>query len=245
MQQPVKYFHKRLNSTNIYASQQLAKMTSRMPFWIRTDEQFAGKGQGNKSWISEPGQNLTGTLALFPDQFQASAQFALSQVFALAGASFLELFIEDVRIKWPNDLYAGNKKIGGILIETAIIGQVIDHAILGIGINVNQDTFPGDIPNPVSIKMITGLEYDLGEMETLFLESFRNQYALIENASFDKINSLYINKLYALEEWKSFSTGDQLLQAKITGVNEYGHLQLVTRTGTIRSFAYQEIEYLI
>jgi BirA family transcriptional regulator, biotin operon repressor / biotin---[acetyl-CoA-carboxylase] ligase len=245
MQQPVKYFHKRLNSTNIYASQQLAKMTSRMPFWIRTDEQFAGKGQGNKSWISEPGQNLTGTLALFPDQFHASAQFALSQVFALAGASFLELFIDDVRIKWPNDLYAGDKKIGGILIETAIIGQVIDHAILGIGINVNQDTFPGDIPNPVSIKMITGLEYDLGEMETLFLESFRNQYALIENASFDKINSLYINKLYALEEWKSFSTGDQLLQAKITGVNEYGHLQLVTRTGTTRSFAYQEIEYLI
>ncbi|MCX6226217.1 MAG: biotin--[acetyl-CoA-carboxylase] ligase, partial [Bacteroidia bacterium] len=200
MQQPAKYFHKRLNSTNLYANQMLKKYSLKEPFWIRTDDQFAGKGQGNHSWISEPGQNLTGTLTIFPHQFEASHQFNLSKIFAIATAVFLELFINEIRIKWPNDLYAGDKKIGGILIETAILGSFIDHAILGAGININQVRFPVDLPNPISISMLTGLKYDLHEMENLFLESFRNQYCLIESGRYEEIHTQYLNRLYRFNE---------------------------------------------
>ncbi|MFA5814153.1 MAG: biotin--[acetyl-CoA-carboxylase] ligase [Bacteroidales bacterium] len=245
MQQPAKYFHKRLNSTNLCASQMLPKQPAREPFWVRTDDQFAGRGQGNRTWISEPGQNLTGTLAIFPHQFEASLQFDLSKTFALAAAGFLELFIDEIRIKWPNDLYAGDRKIGGILIETAILGKFIDHAILGIGININQVKFPGDIPNPISISMLTGLEYDLAEMENLFLESFLNRYYLIESGNFEQINNQYINKLYRFDEFVHFKTANKVFIAKIIGVTEYGHLILQTDSGTIQTYAYKEVEYIL
>lgn len=215
------------------------------PFWVRTDDQYAGKGQGKNTWISEAGQNLTGTLAIFPDRFEASRQFALSQVFALAASAFLELFIEEIRIKWPNDLYAGDRKIGGILIETAILGPFINYGILGIGINVNQRKFADSIPNPVSISLLTGMVYHLGELEDLFLETFRNKYSLIETGRYEDINSQYVNKLYRVGELGLFKTAKNTFEARITGINEYGHLLLQTPSGKIQSYAYQEVEYII
>jgi len=245
MQHPVKYFHKRLNSTNLYASQMLLKQSVREPFWLRTDDQFAGRGQGNHTWISEPGQNLTGTLVIFPHRFEASHQFDLSKTFALAVAGFLDLFIDKVRIKWPNDLYAEDKKIGGILIETAVLSRYLDYAILGAGININQEKFPGNLPNPISISILTGLKYDLHDMENLFLESFLKKYYLIESGSFEEINNQYINKLYRYGEFVDFKDADQIFTAKITGVTEYGHLILQTASGTIKTYAYPEVEYIL
>jgi BirA family transcriptional regulator, biotin operon repressor / biotin---[acetyl-CoA-carboxylase] ligase len=245
MLQPVKYFYKRLNSTNLRASQMLPKLQVKEPFWVRTDNQVAGRGQGNNTWISEPSLNLTGTLAIFPFQFSAMNQFLLSKTFAIAAAGFLELFIDDVRIKWPNDLYAGKRKIGGILIETSILGGYLDSALLGIGININQTVFPDQLPNPVSISLLTGLTYDLTEMEDLLIESFLNQYRLIELGSFDEINELYISKLYRFGEFCQFKTPNQMLTGKIIGINEFGHLILQTFSGSILSFGYQEIEYLL
>jgi BirA family transcriptional regulator, biotin operon repressor / biotin---[acetyl-CoA-carboxylase] ligase len=245
MQQPVKYFYKRLNSTNLRVSQMVNELSGPQPFWVRTDDQYAGKGQGNNIWISEAGQNLTGTLAIYPSRFEASRQFALSQVFALASTVFLELFIDEIRIKWPNDLYADDRKIGGILIETAILGPFINYAILGIGLNINQQKFTDSIPNPVSISMLTGMTYDLEELEDLFLEAFRNKFALIESGCFEELNSQYVNRLYRIGELCSFKTSKKTFEARITGVNEYGHLLLQTPSGSIRSYAYQEVEYII
>lgn len=245
MQQPAKYFHKRLNSTNMYASQFLAKQLVKEPFWIRTDDQFAGKGQGAHAWISPPGLNLTGTLVIFPDHLPVQHQFDLSKTFALAAAAFLEIYIDDVRLKWPNDLYVRDHKIGGILIETAIIGSVIDHVVLGIGINVNQLDFSGDIPNPLSISNITGVEYDLTELEDLFLSTFINFYSLMEKEDFERINSLYLDRLYRFNELADFRTHAGQITAKIVGVTGYGHLVLETKSGETESYAYQEIEYVM
>lgn len=245
MQQPVKYFYKRLNSTNLRVAQMVDEMDGTQPFWVRTDDQFAGKGQGTHTWISEAGQNLTGTLAIFPSRFEASRQFALSQVFALSAVVLLELFLDEVRIKWPNDLYAGDRKIGGILIETAILGPFINYAILGLGININQRKFSDSIPNPISISMLTGMNYNLAEFEDLFLEAFRNKYSLIESGRFAELNSQYVNKLYKIGEMCGFKTSKKSFEARITGVNEFGHLLLQTPTGSIQSYAYQEVEYII
>jgi BirA family transcriptional regulator, biotin operon repressor / biotin---[acetyl-CoA-carboxylase] ligase len=245
MQHPVKYFHKRLNSTNLYVSKMLTKQIAKQPFWVRTDDQFAGKGQGKKTWTSEPGQNLTGTLAIFPVQLEGCYQYDLLKIFALSTACFLELFIDETRIKWPNDLYVGDKKIGGILIETGILGKWIDHALFGAGININQVKFPPSIPNPISISMLTGLRYDLDEMENLFLDTFLNQYTFIESGRFNEINNLYINKLYRFDEESAFTTGGKTFNARIIGVNEFGHLLLETDSGKIQSYDYQDVEYII
>lgn len=245
MQQPVKYFHKRLNSTNLYVNQLLLKQPVREPFWVRADDQFEGRGQGEHTWSSMPGLNLTGTLAIFPEQFEAAHQFAISQVFALAAAGFLELYVDHVRIKWPNDLYAGNEKLGGILIETGILGKYIDHAILGIGININQQVFPAELPNPVSLSMLTGCKYDLIQLENLFLESFINHYQLIESGRFEEINNRYLSKLYRFNEYAHFKCGEEVFKARITAVSEYGHLILQSDDGSTQSYAYQEVEYVI
>ena len=245
MQQPAKYFSKRLNSTNLYAVGLVSKETKKEPFWVRTDEQFAGKGQGSKTWITEPGKNLTGTLVVFPEKFGASDQFILSKTFALAASDFLELFIENVSIKWPNDLYAKDKKIGGILIETAILGNYIEHAILGIGLNINQIDFLKNIPNPISLRLFTNIEYDLVELETLLIDSFINKYSLLEAGRIDLINTQYLDKLYRFEEFSEFKAGNEKFIAKITAVSEYGHLIVQTESGEVRTFAYQEIEYVL
>lgn len=245
MQQPAKYFYKRLNSTNLYALRMLTKRDGKEPFWIRTDDQFAGKGQGTRTWESEPGLNLTGTLAIFPENFDASRQFILSKTFALAAVDFLEMFIEDVRVKWPNDLYAGDKKIGGILIESAIMGRLIERMILGIGININQVVFPDYLPNPISISALSGIKYDLVEIENLFLDSFLNKYSLIEAGRIAEIDQRYVDKLYRYQEYSDFKAGDRIFTARITGVTEFGHLILKRASGEVLTFAYQEIEYVI
>lgn len=245
MQQPVKYFSKRLNSTNLYASELLLKPHRKEAFWVRTDDQFSGRGQGSKTWSSEPGLNLTGSMVVFPEKFNASSQFILSKTFALAAADFLELFIEEVKIKWPNDLYVGDSKIGGILIETAILGKYIESAILGVGININQVNFSKNIPNPVSLRGLTDMDYDLTELEDLLITSFKNKYVLLESGDYDEINSEYLSKLYRFGEFTEFKTRDKIISARIIGVSEFGHLIIQTDTGTLMTFDYQEIEYLL
>jgi len=245
MQQPAKYFYNRLNSTNLYANEMLRKRHDQVPFWVRTDDQFAGRGQGHHSWVTEPGLNLTGTLVIFPNNVRASEQFMISKIFSLAAAGFLEMFIDEISLKWPNDLYAGDKKIGGILIETAIMGQFIDHAILGLGVNINQVNFPPDIPNPISISALTGLKYDLKEMEDLMIECFRNFYHLIESGNYDLVNSQYIKKLYRYNEYSGYRAGTETFTAKIVGVTEFGHLILQSQNGDLQTYAYQEVEYVL
>jgi BirA family biotin operon repressor/biotin-[acetyl-CoA-carboxylase] ligase len=245
MQPVTKIFKKRLKSTNLYAARLLIKSRPESPLWIRTDNQYAGRGQGNHTWVSEPGKNLTGTLVIFPERLMSSDQFSLSMALSVAMADFLGLFTDDITIKWPNDLYAGHKKIGGLLIETAIMGSWIEHAILGIGINVNQKVFPDDITNPVSLACLTGMSFNLGVLEDLLLESFRNRYGMIESGTLDGIRKDYLKKLYRFGEFADYQTDNKTLRAKIIGVTQFGHLILEDERGLRRSFAFQEIKYLI
>jgi BirA family transcriptional regulator, biotin operon repressor / biotin---[acetyl-CoA-carboxylase] ligase len=244
MQPVTKIFKKRLKSTNLYATSLLAQERATTPMWVRAGNQFAGKGQGNHTWISEPGKNLTGTLVVSPEKLSGSDQFILSMTFSLAAADFLGLFSGDIRIKWPNDLYSGDKKIGGILIENAIMGSWVDHAILGIGINVNQTDFPREIPNPVSLKSLNRITYDLVEIEDLLIEAFKNRYQLVESGNLNGIREDYLEKLYRFGEFTDYQTDNKIFRAKITGVNQFGHLILEDEQGLMRSFAFQEVNYL-
>lgn len=245
MQPVTKIFRKRLKSTNVYASSLLAKSRLTHPFWVRTDNQFGGKGQGDHTWISQPDRNLTGTLVIFPERLNASEQFVLSMVFTLAASDFLELFTGEIMIKWPNDLYAAEKKIGGILIETAVMGPWIDHAILGAGININQTGFPPDIPNPVSLTLLTGMQYDIVELENLLLESCTNRYRMVESGDFNGIRHDYLKKLFRFGELAEYQSNSKIFKARITGVSPFGHLILENERGLKQQFAFQEVKYLL
>ena len=244
MQKPVKYFYQRLNSTNLYANQLLKEFPHRDPFWIRTNDQFAGRGQGNHKWESEAGKNLIGTLVLFPEKLLASRQFCLSKAFALSAVSFLDLFLDDIFIKWPNDLYAGSRKIGGLLIETAIIGNLLDHVVLGVGININQTQFSPNLPNPVSMLMLSGIEYDLTQMEDLFLDSVEHTWSLVDQGRFDELNERYLDRLFGFGTMQNFKSVQGKFTAKIAGVGEFGHLLLQSPNGELKTYAFQEVEYL-
>lgn len=129
---------------------------------VAAREQTAGRGQRGNSWEAEPGANLTFSMLLEPRQIEAARQFELSMLIALAVAEFLDgLGIPDVQVKWPNDIYAGDRKICGILIENTLSGKSLARSIAGIGININQHAFRSDAPNPVSLTQLTGRSYDL------------------------------------------------------------------------------------
>lgn len=148
-----------VGSTNDYAAahaSELDQMTM-----ILAHRQTSGRGQRGNSWESEPGKNLTFTLFFKPLNMLPREQFAISEAAALGIADYLRRRGIDAKVKWPNDIYAGNRKIAGILIEHSVSTVSIDHSRIGIGLNVNQTEFRSDAPNPVSMSMITGAGYDL------------------------------------------------------------------------------------
>lgn len=147
------------DSTNSYVSvhsDELADMTM-----VIAGRQTAGRGQRGNSWESEPGKNLTFTLYFVPAGVAPREQFAISEASALAVADFLEEAGIPALVKWPNDVYSGDSKIAGILIEHSLTGNAIIHSRIGIGLNVNQTEFVSDAPNPVSMRMLTGKTYDI------------------------------------------------------------------------------------
>jgi BirA family biotin operon repressor/biotin-[acetyl-CoA-carboxylase] ligase len=244
MQSVTKIFHKRLNSTNLFASQYAIENEPAAPVWIRTDDQFKGRGQGDHSWVSEPGMNLTGSFLLYPENMKGSDQFCLSMAVSLAAADFLELFLDEARIKWPNDLYINEKKIGGILIETSIMGSNLSQAILGIGININQVHFSPDLPNPVSVRQITSITYDLEALEDLFIESFLSRYRMIEDGKLPGLKQAYLKKLFRYKEFAPFKADGKWFRARIMDVSPFGHLVLEDETGKMREYAFQEVVYI-
>jgi len=155
----------RLSSTNTYLIDLVSKQTAFFfpPYFaISTDKQDAGRGQQGKKWESEPKKNLLTSLLLYPN-IPAKKQFIICQYISVAIANFIKdlCTISNVYIKWPNDIYIGDKKIAGILIEHFIRGEFINYTIAGIGLNVNQRIFPSSLPNATSLYIETKQKYNL------------------------------------------------------------------------------------
>ncbi len=129
--------------------------------------QTAGRGQRGNSWEAEPGKNLTFSMLLRPRNIPAARQFELSMLVALETADTVRELLSvvpeppSVAVKWPNDIYAGDRKIAGLLIENTLSGSAIERSIVGIGLNVNQKVFLSDAPNPVSAIHFTHSEIRL------------------------------------------------------------------------------------
>jgi BirA family biotin operon repressor/biotin-[acetyl-CoA-carboxylase] ligase len=211
-------------------------------FILSTDFQSAGRGQRGSQWISEPGQNLLFSLLLRPDFLEARFAFRLSATVALGIAKALEKQIPGLKLKWPNDLYAGDRKLGGMLIETVLSGQRIDRAICGIGLNINQKELP---PQAVSFREITGEE---GSRETLLADihaSIMEQYQLLKSGQWPAIRSAYLSRLYrlAIPAWYQLPDGTRF-QALLKSIGEQGELILLCKDGE-KTFQFKDVAFEI
>lgn len=215
---------------------------------VTTHTQTAGRGQRGNSWEAEPGRNLTFSVMLRPDGADARSQYAVSEAVATAIASTLRPLVdrpELLTVKWPNDIYYGDRKLCGILIENTLTGLRIDRSIAGIGINVNQTEFLSDAPNPVSLKQLTGREYDL---DRLLEDTVRAILEAVDalRQGHAETHRRYLSMLWRREGLHPYSTpAGEVFMAEIADVAPTGLLTLRHADGTLSTHAFKEVTAIL
>ena len=207
---------------------------------VATDYQTAGKGCGSNAWESERGKNLTFSMLIHPDGIAAREQFHITEVVSVALCRTLQPYIYNkVEIKWPNDIYVGDRKLCGILIENRLQGNVIVDCIIGIGLNVNQRVFLSDAPNPVSMYQLTGQELDRDELLKAFIENLDQEWQNKTNGS------EYRELLYRKGKDGLYEDKTGRFVAKLTDVLPDGRLLLVDEEGKEHAYAFKEVRFII
>jgi BirA family transcriptional regulator, biotin operon repressor / biotin---[acetyl-CoA-carboxylase] ligase len=238
-------FCKNIESTNTYASGLVQRESISEGTIIYTNFQSAGRGQKGNRWESEDGKNLLFSIVLFPEMVIPEDQFIISMFVSLGICDFLKTLIPACKIKWPNDIYAGDDKIAGILIESSITGNSINNSIAGIGLNINQDHFPVYVPNPVSLKMLTGKNYDPDLCLKQLAGWLDKRYKQLISDRRSEIRNEYISSLYRLNELHNFKAKDGIFSGKIVAVADSGCIRIEDREGKIREFFFKEIDFII
>jgi len=202
--------------------------------------QTAGKGCGSNSWESERGKNLTFSMLIHPTEITAQQQFRITEITSVALCETLERYLgQRVEIKWPNDIYVGDRKICGMLIENRLQGSMIKDCIIGIGLNVNQMQFLSDAPNPVSVKQLTGQETDRAEMLEAFLAAFDAAWTL------ETVSADYRQRLYRRVGRHEFEDSEGRFMAEMVCVEDDGHLVLRDDNGRQRRYAFKEVVFSV
>lgn len=205
--------------------------------------QTAGRGQIGASWESQPGQNLTFSVLLRPDFLKAEKMFMVSKVVALALTDYLASTGGIFKIKWPNDIYHFDSKICGILIENQLMGSQIVYSIIGIGLNVNQEAFISDAPNPISMFNIFDRKFDLNEELAKLLEQIGLWYQMLADGWEEKINDTYLKRLYRKGELCDFVTpSGERFRGQIENVEPNGRLTIESNGGK-RYFWFKEVSF--
>ncbi len=208
-------------------------------------EQTAGRGQRGNRWSSRPGENLTFSLVVEPSFLETRRQFLLSECTALALTDTLNSYGVDARIKWTNDIYAGDRKIVGVLLEHDLAGDRLARSVIGIGINVNQTDFPEWVPNPTSLAVLTGRSYDIMDVFRTFSEKFEERYETLAGGGAAETEAGYNALLYRLGEPASFRIpGGGPFTGIIRGVRDDGTL-LVESENVVKGYLFREIEFII
>lgn len=208
------------------------------------DYQSAGKGQGSHTWESEDGKNLLFSIKVHPRWVPVSQQFLLSMAEALALKDALDSYVDGITLKWPNDVYWKDKKISGTLIETSIDSKGIKTCIFGTGININQNKFYSDAPNPVSLCQILGHEVDREEVLQRIIAAFEQYYELLRRADYMDVSGIYHMALYRRKGFHCYEDADGEFEGAFVEVEDDGHLILHDKQGVIRSYAFGEIKFL-
>ncbi|MBI9063745.1 MAG: biotin--[acetyl-CoA-carboxylase] ligase [Marinilabiliaceae bacterium] len=232
-------------STNTELKNQLSSHKLREFSIVITEHQTAGRGQQGNSWESAKGANLTFSVLLRPSFLEPHLQFYLSKIVSLAIIDVLHTHHIEATIKWPNDIYINDEKVAGILIESSLTGTQMDSTIVGIGLNVNQCVFVSNAPNPISLKQVTGLKYDLENLLNQLLNAIIIRYHQLQENQFDDIDTLYFQKLYRNTGVYSYRDQNGTFVATLHKVNADGILTLLDQDGRKRQYAFKEVEFII
>lgn len=212
---------------------------------IMAESQYAGRGQQQNRWHSDDGKNLTFSLLLKPSFLAISDQFDLTRAISLGVYDALfPLLGKNLKIKWPNDIYYNDMKLGGMLIENSIQGSQIKHAIIGIGLNINQDSFPESVPNAASIKQILQRDYDLKQILSDLCRHIEAWYLKLKAGQVDIVRKEYLSRLYWLGENKRFRSATGDFEGIVKDVLNNGLLVVKNSFETELSFNFKEIEFL-
>lgn len=233
-----------LTSTNEYAWELAFENT---PEWTVAvaDFQTKGKGQGSNVWESNYRENLCFSVVLYPKDFDAGNMFYISKAVSIAICEALAVHHIEASIKWPNDIYVGDQKIAGILIEQSVMNHKVLHSIIGIGLNVNQTTFSEWIPNPVSMSQLLDKDIPLEFVLHDILLHLHDYVDKLRAHRFDEIDKLYMKHLYRKNGYFAYKANGHEFEAQIHDIEPRGGLILSDRQGHKTTYQFKEVEFII
>ena len=235
-----------INSTNTFLKDLVKKSTTKNWTVVVTENQTSGKGQLKNKWSSKKGKNLTFSVLCKFNKLNIENSFYLNCAISLAIYNVLKGFIPaKLSIKWPNDILSFQKKICGILIENTVSNGKVLYAIIGIGLNVNQEKFPKNLPNATSLKIITNQNFNKNELLKLLVEEIKTQVELIVNEQFVELKKSYENVLYRINEPAMFKNNlNRIFLGKIKGITNQGKLMVELENETIETYDLKEIKFI-
>ncbi len=240
----IKYYPE-IDSTNAEAHRLIGMGEVGHKLILVADYQQSGRGQTGNHWESEAGKNLLFTLCVQPVFLPSKNQFLLSEIVSLATCETLNEYCPGIEIKWPNDIYYGEKKLCGILIENTLTSTKIAQSFIGVGINVNQVTFNSDAPNPVSLLQINGNEIDRKNILETFIRHFDIYFNQLSNNDFSSVQKDYRNHLFRREGFHPYRDSKGEFQARLVDVLQDGHLILQDEKCQTRSYMFKEVEFIL
>lgn len=212
------------------------------------DFQTAGRGQKGNTWESEQGKNLLFSILAHPRNIKVREQFYISEAIALAVSDSVmaavgQEFARDVSVKWSNDVYWKDYKMAGILIENTLQGDRILDTVAGVGLDVNQEVFLSDAPNPISLKNITGRDYDRDALLGDIVDRFIGYMELPAQKRLE-VDRLYCERLYRREGYHRFRDENGVFEARIEGIRPDGCIMLQTRSGEHRIYEFKQVQFI-
>ena len=230
------------HSTSTLATELSQKAETPEGTLIITDHQMAGRGQRGNRWEAQPGENLTFSLILKPNFLPPQNQFLLNQAFSLGILDYVKQRLSlEVKVKWPNDVMVGDHKVCGILFENQVSGNDLRHAIVGIGLNVNQQTF--QYPAAASLRQFSHQLYNLREELELLLEALEIRYLQLKQGKQEELKSEYLNNLYRRGQSHRFTHQENEFDGVIVGVDEAGRLRIKV-DGDEKIFGVKQLTFL-
>ena len=249
-----------IKSTNTFMLEALANGEDyREGTVIYTLRQTAGRGQIGNSWESEIDKNIAFSILFRPEFIPIKEQFLISEITCIAIIEVLREIAERILgkdsdfaqeklcIKWPNDIYFRDEKLGGILIENSLQGNTLNYSVVGVGININQEKWIGNAPNPISLKKI--LEQEISPLVVFdkVTEKIWFYYSLLQAGMKEKIHEKYTSLLYRKEgffPYKETESGEEFL-ARLVSVEPSGYLHLEDNSGKPYRYMFKEVKFVL
>lgn len=234
-----------IDSTNSYLKKLARKTCVEDQTVVVAENQISGRGQIGNGWVSKKGESLTFSIFKEFDEFIAERQFMISMAVSLGIIEALKILnVPKISIKWPNDILSANKKIGGILIENVLEGSYVKYSVIGVGMNVNETIFP-NLPQASSLKLETGIGFDLEEVLQIILRSIFNELKNLPNMDFSEMKQRYQKKLFRRDEISVFENPEGFrFNGIVKGVSEIGELLIETENVGLQKFYLKDIKLI-